>query len=315
MKKKKLDKELIILGVVVFFSLVIYLGVETYAHSVMHKTVESEKYEYKDLAALSKTGDAVRGKELVTGAGACTGCHGIESQGMPAPMDALSAAGAYGVNPPDLGLSGVLYEEKFLAELIKNPTKALKVEHKFSADSPHPMPGFAGAGGDLDQEVADMVAYLKSIAPAEYTNKQAFENACARCHDMRYMKMSGLGDTPKFKFEKDTLAHKIKILEYKDHLSAYMGSTPPDLSTIIVARSGSFLTTFIENPQSHKEGTAMPRVGLTEEGATKVMGYLTESGDPAKDARNSLGWKVVLFFIIFTVLAYLWKQSVWRKLH
>ncbi len=312
-----MKNELKILAVVVFFALLTYWGVEPFAHSQMHKHVESEGFAYKDLNASGKTGDAAKGKELVMGAGACTGCHGIKAAGIAAPMDASTAAASYGVNPPDLSIAGAIYDEKFLEALIKNPAHALKVEHKFAPDSgrTHPMASFFGAGGDKDQEVADMVAYLKSIAPKEFSNKEAFNTACGRCHAMRYAKGTQLGDTPKFKYEKDTLSHKVKVLEYQDSLKAYMGKLPPDLSIIIRARGEHFLKTFVEDPQSQLPGTAMPRVGLSPEGYEKVEAYLTEVGDPSKPARESLGWKVMLFFAVFAVLAFLWKKSLWKDLH
>ncbi len=312
-----MKNELKILAVVVFFALLTYWGVEPFAHSQMHKHVESEGFAYKDLNASGKTGDAAKGKELVMGAGACTGCHGIKAAGIAAPMDASTAAASYGVNPPDLSIAGAIYDEKFLEALIKNPAHALKVEHKFEPDSgrTHPMASFFGAGGDKDQEVADMVAYLKSIAPKEFSNKEAFNTACGRCHAMRYAKGTQLGDTPKFKHEKDTLSHKVKVLEYQDSLKAYMGKLPPDLSIIIRARGEHFLKTFVEDPQSQLPGTAMPRVGLSPEGYEKVEAYLTEVGDPSKPARESLGWKVMLFFAVFSVLAFLWKKSLWKDLH
>ncbi len=308
-------KELKILAVVVFFSLLVYWGVEPFAHSQMHKHVESEDFTYKDLPALSKKGDPAKGKELVMGAGACTGCHGLKAAGMPAPMDPLTAAASYGVNPPDLSNIGALLDDRFLAAVIKNPAHALKVEHKFSQEKPHPMTPFFGAGGDIDQEIADMVAYFKSIAPKEVSPKEAYEMACGRCHAMRYAKWTQMGETPKFKYEKDELAYKVKVLEYQDHLKKYMGKLPPDLSIIIRARSENFLETFVENPQSQLPGTAMPRVGLTKEGYEKVVKYLEEIGDPSKPKREALGPWVILYFVIFAVLAYLWKKSVWKKLH
>ena len=310
-------RELKILAVVVFFTLVTYYGVEPFAHSQMHKHVDGEHFEYSDLPAITKTGDAANGGSLVMGAAACIGCHSIESQGMPAPMDASTAAASYGVNPPDLSNIGALYDEKFLAALIKNPAHALKVEHKFDPASGkmHPMPQFYGAGGDIDQEVADIVAYFKSIAPQEISPKVAFENACGRCHAMRYAKFTQLGETPSFKYEKDALAHQIKVLEYQDHLKAYMGKLPPDLSIIIRARSEHFLETFIENPQSQLPGTSMPRVGLNEEGYEKVKEYLTEIGDPSKPKREAVGPYVLIFFVVFAFLAFLWKKYQWRDLH
>lgn len=311
-----MNRELKILAVVVFFTLVTYWGVEPFAHSQMHKHVEDENFAYKDLPALKAKGDPAKGKELVMGAGACTGCHGIKAEGIAAPMDASTAAASYGVNPPDLSHVGALLDERFLAALIKNPAHALKVEHKFSDSRPFPMTAFFGAGGDIDQEIADMVAYLKQVASkGEVTPKEAYEMACGRCHAMRYDKWTQLGETPKFKYEKDALAHKIKVLDYQDHLKKYLGKLPPDLSIIIRARSEEFLKTFVENPQSQLPGTAMPRVGLTAEGYEKVVKHLEEVGDPSKPERDSLGWKVILYFVIFSILAYLWKQKIWSKLH
>ena len=313
------NKEPLILAVVVFFTLVTYYLVEPYAHHVMHKHVESEGFAYADLPEITKKGDATRGQELVMGAGACVGCHSIEAAGMPATMEPQMAAASYGVNPPDLSNAGVVYDEKFLADLIKNPAHALKVEHKYdpAAGKMHPMVAFYGAGGDIDQEVADMVAYLKSIAVSqeELTPKMAYDTACGRCHAMNYENWTQIGEKPKIKHEKDSLAFDIKVLEYQDSLKAYMGKLPPDLSMYIRSRGEHFLETFIENPQSHLAGTAMPRVGVTAESAEKVIEHLADSGDTKRHEREAIGKNVMIYIVIFAIFALLWKKQVWRDLH
>jgi ubiquinol-cytochrome c reductase cytochrome c1 subunit len=314
-----MSKELKILAVVVFFTLVTYYGVEPFAHSVMHPHVESKGFEYKDLPELTKKGDATRGKELVNGAGACTGCHSIEKAGLPAAMDPTTAAQSYGVNPPDLSDAGSVYEAKFLAELIKNPAHALKVEHKFDPANGvmHPMPQFYGAGGDMDQEVADMVAYLQSIAPKgeELTPKMAYETACGRCHAVHYEKWTQIGEKPTFKYKKDELAFDIKLIEYQDALTKYMGKLPPDLSMYIRSRGEHYISTFVEDPQQLLHGTAMPRVGVSAESMEKVMEYLEDSGDTKRHERNSVGVKVMMYLIVFAIFAYLWKREIWKELH
>jgi ubiquinol-cytochrome c reductase cytochrome c1 subunit len=314
----KKNKEPLILAVVVFFTLVTYYLVEPYAHHVMHKHVESEGFAYADLPAVTKKGDAVRGKDLVVNAG-CAGCHSIKAAGMPAPMDAVMAAQSYGVNPPDLSNAGAIFDAKFLTDLIKNPAHALKVEHKFDAakGQMHPMVAFYGMGGDIDQEVADMVAYLKSIAvkPEEVTPKMAFENACGRCHAVHYENWTQIGEKPKFKHEKDSLAFDIKVLEYQDSLSKYMGKLPPDLSMYIRSRGEHFISTFMEDPQSHLAGTAMPRVGVSAHSAEKVIEYLEDAGDTKRHERSEIGMKVMIYIIIFAIFAFLWKKQVWRDLH
>jgi len=315
----KKNKEPLILAVVVFFSLLTYYLVEPFAHSQMHKHVESEDFAYADLPAITKKGDATRGKDLVMGAGACTGCHGIEVAGMPAPMDPVMASQSYGVNPPDLSNAGVVYDAKFLASLIKNPAHALMVEHKFDAakGQMHPMPQFYGAGGDIDQEVADMVAYLQSIAvkPEKLTPKVAFETACGRCHAVHYEKWTQIGEKPAFKKKQDELAFDTKVLDYQDALSKYMGKLPPDLSIYIRSRGEHFISTFVENPQQHLKGTAMPRVGVSAHSADKVIEYLEDSGDAKRHERSEIGMKVMIYIIIFAIFAFLWKKQVWRDLH
>lgn len=309
-------KEFLILAVVTFFSLLTYWLVEPFAHSQMHAHVESEHFKYTDLPAI-KVGDATKGADTFM-AGGCIGCHNVKALGMETGMSAKDSAAAYGVNPPDLSNAGAIYDAKFLAALIKNPAHATMVEHKFNDMRPHPMPGFYGAGGpDIDQEIADIVAYLQSIAvkPEEVTPKMAFENACGRCHAMRYTKWTQLGEMPNFKHKKDELRFQADVLDYQDSIKAYLGKLPPDLSMYIRSRSEDFLSTFIENPQSQLHGTAMPRVGVTAEGAEKVIKYLEFAGDPKAEMRNEVGKNVMIFMIFFVLFAYLWKRQVWKDLH
>ena len=222
-------KELFILVVVSVFTLVTYYLVEPFAHSQMHKHVESEGFTYKDLPALTKKGDAVKGKELIA---ACIGCHGIKVAGLAAPMDAVSAADTFGVNPPDLSNAGAVFDPKFLAALIKNPAHALVLEHKYNAKSgkSFPMSEYYAVGNDKEQEIADIVAYLQSIAVAKdkLTPDMAFETACGRCHAIHYeYNLDGtlhpawtqIGEKPKFKHKQDEVALKTKVLNYQDALT------------------------------------------------------------------------------------------------
>jgi len=321
-------KELLILAVVTVFTLVTYYLVEPFAHSQMHKHIESEGFAYKDLPAITKKGDAARGKDLVMGAGACTGCHGIKAEGMPAPMDPVTAAQSYGVNPPDLSNVGAVFDAKFLASLIKNPAHALMLEHKYNEKSgkTFPMTQFYGAGGDMDQEVADMVAYLQSIAPKgeELTPKMAYEAACGRCHAIHYKyskdgknypAWTQIGEHPTFKRKQDELKFETQVLDYQDALTKYLGKLPPDLSMYIRSRGEHYISTFVENPQNYLKGTAMPRVGVTKEAAEKVIEHLEDVGDSKRFEREEIGMRVIAFMFIFALFAILWKKEVWKDLH
>ena len=300
-------KDFKILAVVIFFTLVTYWGVEPYAHSQMHKHVEFEGFKYADINASGVKGNAAAGKDKIA---ACAGCHGIESQGMKAPMDALASSAAYGVNPPDLSNAGAVFDEKYLVAFLQNPAHTAHAKPNFA------MPPSASSA----QDAADIVAYLKSIAPKELKPKEAFVTACGRCHANRYDGWTQIGDLPKGKENIKTgnnpeLAEfKVKLAKYQDKLADYMGKLPPDLAIIARARSEHFLKTFVEDPQKVLPGTAMPRVGVTKESFEKVYAYLEETGDPSKPLREKTGPWVLGFFVIFTLLAYGWYKSQWKGL-
>ena len=293
-------RELKILAVVVALTLITYWGVEPFAHSQMHPHVDPADFKFQDVKkdvadVTSLEGNATAGEALVTAN--CTACHSIKSKGFPEIMDNASSAAAYGVTPPDLGSAGRLYDASYLAAFIKNPAKASKVEHKFVDGRTHPMPGYDWMQA---QEIADMVAYLQSIAPEEMSNKEVYVDACQRCHSIKYADM-----------QKGTMA----AFTPDENIKAYMGKLPPDLSQYIKSRGHSYLETFINNPQKHLEGTAMPRVGLNEESQAQVVSYLEEVGDSKKAEREELGPKFLIYLVIFAIFAILWKKSKWRDVH
>jgi len=194
------------------------------------KSLEDYTAFWNDIKAINLAkGDATKGAETFANAG-CAGCHGVEAAGMPTAMSAAELSEAYGVVPSDLSSAGAIYDEHFLAALIKDPTKALKLTHKFNDETPYPMPAFFGAGGeDPNAEIADMVAYLKSIAPKEISDEKVFLDACQRCHDMKY--------------------ENKYVLTNRVNLAAYMGSNPPDLSMMIRSKGDDYLHKFINDTQ------------------------------------------------------------------
>jgi len=327
-------RELKILAVVVFFSSLTYYLVEPYAHHAMHMKMDAEGNEIKieshgftydgtdDIAEAERKGDAalvtkkkafwsdvVTVSKMTGNAAAgeavfanCTACHNGANINMG------------GVIPPNLDHSGAIYDKNYLIALIKDPAMASNVDHKYADTSMHPMGSIKYTVSD-NQQIADVVAYMLEKKAGEVTPEEAFTEACVRCHAVRYKQTTQLGVVPKYKYEKDALAHKIKVIEEQDMVKAYMGNLPPDLSMMIRARSEHFLETFVENPQGQLAGTSMPRVGLNHEGYEKVKEYLTEAGDPSKKAREELGPWVIGFFIIFSILAFLWKKAMWRGHH
>ncbi|ATB69021.1 ubiquinol cytochrome c oxidoreductase, cytochrome C1 subunit [Sulfurospirillum diekertiae] len=281
-------REIKILAIVIFFTAVTYWGVEPYAHSQMHPHVAPADFSFKDMEPLHVNGNIDNGKALVEAN--CIACHSIKSLGLEAPMSFEEAASAYGVVPPDLSHAGVIYDKNYLAGFLKDPVNATKLSHKFGDAKPYAMPSFAFLS---EQEIADVVAYLGNIVATKASNKMVFEEACGRCHSMKY---DGL------KAQTPTLS-----------IQNYLGAVAPDVSMMIRSKKAEYLNTFINEPLKMVEGIAMPRVGLTEASQEQVIAYMESVGDRKKAERESLGLKLIGFMAIFTLIAYLWKVQIWKE--
>ncbi|HHW4226059.1 TPA: c-type cytochrome [Campylobacter coli] len=283
---------------------------------------------WADVAKIDFTkGNAAKGKEFFNNN--CFACHGVKEDGIAANITDSSL----GVIPPDLSSAGVIFDEKFLAALIMNPALALKVDHKFG-DAFIMTAYNSEVSGDSEElvnaNIADVIAYLKEVglkfeakenatikqeAELKYSkiedaneksalvekeiafakDKSTFIEACGRCHDIKYDNFF----TP----------------SNHNDLANYLGSVPPDLSMMIRSRGEQYLHDFINNTQKLLPGTAMPRVGLTEDAQVKVVSYLEKVGDSKKEERESTGIYIMIFFVILSIFAIGWKRSVWSKLH
>lgn len=204
-------REFKIFIIVAFIIGVIYYGVEPLAHHAMHPPTAQSDYEFKDLKELGaidlSKGNAENGKTLF--ADNCTSCHTLNSQ-LDSTLNArnpktVQPAGNGGVIPPDLSNAGLIFDSQFLAHFIKDPVRAVRLESKFEVScdglekealdkcnatnngkESYPMNAFNGVISD--SQIADIVAYLKSIAPKHLSNKEVFIEACSRCHSAVYDK-------------------------------------------------------------------------------------------------------------------------------
>ncbi len=292
-------KEFKILAVIIALVAVTYYGIEPYAHHVMHPTPDPVDYACSDLKNVdtSLAGDAERGKAQFEAN--CIACHSAEKVGYPAMMSDADSAATYGVVPPDLSSAGHIYETNYLANFIFDPVTASHLSHKYPEGGAkvHPMPAFNWMPA---QDIMDIVAFLKSIPEEEYASESEkhradFVNACGRCHSLGYAGIEAR--TP------------------SDTLKAYIGAAAPDLSQYIKSRGHHYLENFINDPQRLLHGTGMPRVGVTAEVEEHIIAYLEEVGDSKKAEREDLGWKVMLYMLVFAILATLWKNKLWRDVH
>ena len=335
-------KEFRILLLVSVITFITYFGIEPLAHSVMHPHMEAADFEYKDLTPIEGNGDAKIGKELALAY--CVSCHSINSDNVPIPVSKeilIAEFGVhskvdvnfeklanrylselYGVVPLDLSDISTIYDEKFLKGFIKDPANAAfestfnlhkkkqmhldianaqseteidnikkttaKDIESFKNKNKIAMPNL----GIDDTSVNHIVAYFKSIAKP-LTPKESLELACGRCHGVEYDKVAA------------TAPEAI--------LNKYLGKTPPDLSMMIRSKGRDYLTIFLNDPQKVLIGSSMPRVGINEETEAKIVTYLENVGDAKKQERESLGIWVIFYFVIFTILAYLWKRQIWSQ--
>ncbi|MBU1643181.1 c-type cytochrome, partial [bacterium] len=295
-----------------------YWGIEPYAESIMHPEVKPADYRFSDLYADAKTPKQVNAAEAAlletinsadpkAGKTAfltnCTSCHSLHNKGINAEMDEKALIASYGFLPPDLSNAGSIYSIPFLYHLILDPADtvynsvfrrqskerlALESAHVSSQDrerldddyrksvasftakksAAYKMPML----GLPEQKIADIAAYFQSISDpiAEISGREITVAACSRCHSVNY----------------DSIALKANA----DMLQKYLGTVPPDLSQMIKSRGENYLVTFINDPQKHLLGTAMPRVGLSKIAEEKVIAYLTKVGDPYQAQRRQIGF-------------------------
>lgn len=274
---------------------VIYWGVEPLAHSVFHPAKAPADYTFADVKDIQVTlkGNAKAGKTLVEDN--CAGCHNTKT-----PESELKARNADGVMGPDLDTMGYLYAPEFLTAFLKDPLKATLLAQKLKGrEDVYRMSSLAGTLDD--QQIADIVAYLQSIAPKEMSNREVFVDACSRCHDVKYNGINGLKG--------------IKVATPEKLVKEYLGAPAPDLSTMYRSRGEHYLALFINDPQKMLPGASMPRVGLNQKAEHQVLAYMESIADTKKEERESLGIKLMIFCAIMAVLAYLWKCKIWREVH
>lgn len=101
-------------------------------------------------------GDPVRGRQLFVKF-ECYSCHEVKGEGFPVPRE----AGQVG---PELAAMGALHEPEYFAEAIVNPSAVIEPGKGYAApDGSSRMPSYNDTV--TVQEVADLVAYLRSLRP------------------------------------------------------------------------------------------------------------------------------------------------------
>jgi len=170
-----------------------------------------------------------------------------------------------------------------------------------------------------------------------------FMNACHGCHSLKYVHYRDLAS---FGIDKDriaawrgdsTLDSAMSSLLSDEAALLSFGRVPPDLSMMIRAREGgasylySYLTGYYLTPDGKTSNHFFPLTKMPDAleistatdpvkrsailgQAHDIVSFLSWASDPHEAERKSLGYYVIVYLIVLTVLLYNVKLQVWSRL-
>lgn len=189
---------------------------------------------------------------------------------------------------------------------------------------------------DLEKIPSDRASILRG---AEHV-----VNNCVSCHALKYIRytdMLALGveqatvDT--WRGSNPVNARIMAQMPAEAAAAAFGGIVPPDLSLMALARDGgmhylySYLLGYYVNDKGETNnhiypGTRMPdilaistttdvkqRTEISTK-AKEMTAFLNWAADPHAEERKQLGFYVIAYLLLLTVLLYFWKVQIWRKL-
>ncbi|MDH4235260.1 MAG: cytochrome c1 [Gallionella sp.] len=171
----------------------------------------------------------------------------------------------------------------------------------------------------------------------------AFMNACHSCHSLKYVHYRdlvsyGINKVKIAEWRGDsTLDSAMTSLISDEGAIQSFGTIPPDMSMIVRAREGgnsylySYLTGYYLTPEGTTANhffplTKMPdALGVSNASnptelselhgkAHDVVSFLAWASDPHEAERESLGYYVIAYLIVLTLLLYNLKVEIWSEL-
>ena len=165
---------------------------------------------------------------------------------------------------------------------------------------------------------------------------------CVSCHGLKYIQYRNLLELGIAKETVDAwrgdkaLNTAMQPQMPADAAVAAFGVAPPDLSLMTLARSGgvhymySYLMGYKANEKGEVENrifnvTKMPDIlgvaAATDAAqraeisakAKDITAFLNWAADPHAEERKTMGIYVMIYLFIMTVLLFLWKKQIWRK--
>jgi len=198
-------------------------------------------------------------------------------------------------------------------------------------------------GAWAHEEVALDKVILETDVKSVERGAEAMIGSCHACHSMKYMHYRDLltYGMDKQKVESwrgdQSLDSAIMAQMSENDAIASFGKAPPDLSLMVKAREGgaNYLYSYLLGYYLTKEGVAgnhfypetkMPdvlNVSSIAEGASHsevqaqardIVSFLSWVADPHAEERLHLGYYVIVYLLILTILLYFVKKQVWAGL-
>jgi ubiquinol-cytochrome c reductase cytochrome c1 subunit len=66
---------------------------------------------------------------------------------------------------------------------------------------------------------------------------------------------------------------------------------------------------------TESDGTGELSKGEYDRAVLDLVNFLVYSGDPVKLERHNLGWWVMAFLVLFTIVVVMLKKEYWRDVH
>ncbi len=185
-------------------------------------------------------------------------------------------------------------------------------------------------------------AHASADLPSIQRGAHIAAEVCNGCHSLKYIKYKDLLSIGLTKDEVNTLRGEknlgdpLKAQMAVNDALAMFNVAPPDLSLMAEAREGGphyiveLLTGFAPGADGQTTNRVFPGIKMPdifgiaqadpaarkeiEQKAKDVAAFLEWTADPQADARKRMGAGVLIYVAVLTVLFYLLKKKIWRRL-
>ena len=172
---------------------------------------------------------------------------------------------------------------------------------------------------------------------------QMLMSNCHSCHTLKYIKyrdLAGIGIAKSMIDEwrgDQPLDATLQAQMSENDAAQSFGKAPPDLSLMAKARDGgvnyvySYLLAYYLTPEGLPGNHVYPEThmpdplgistaaddaakGAIREQARDIVSFLAWTADPHEQERHKLGYYVIGYLMVLTVLLYLLKRQIWARL-